>query len=131
MQSSSDHESSHPNQAMSNAAPRAPHPIVPAAQLHQPPDRLADLVTCMVDLLAELYRQPNGNAPYAADGDPRLRAAITRLQRLEGSLEELTAEATSVHQIPPRAVQETSRRPSAPSPASSDRGEWVAAGMGR
>jgi hypothetical protein len=58
MQPSSDQESSHPSRAMTNGASHARHPIVSAAELHQPPDRLADLVTCMVDLLAELYRQP-------------------------------------------------------------------------
>jgi hypothetical protein len=47
MQPSSDQESSHPSRAMTNGASHARHPIVSAAELHQPPDRLADL-----------YRQP-------------------------------------------------------------------------
>jgi hypothetical protein len=115
----SDPEARHPNRATTNGASR-PRPIVPAAELQPPPDRLADLVTCMVDLLEEVCRQPTGSAPHATGADPRLRAAITRLQRLEGSLEERTAGPACVHQLPPRI----------PSPSSGDRGEWVAAGTG-
>jgi hypothetical protein len=118
MQPHSDHQAHPTNRAMTNGASSPPRPIVPAAEPQRPSDRLADLVTCMVDLVVELYRQPTRNA---ADGDPRLRAAITRLQRLDGSLQELIAQATTVHQLPPPV----------PSPGSGDRGEWVAAGMAR
>jgi hypothetical protein len=115
----SHHQASHTNGATANGGSRPPHPIVPTAERQPPPDRLADLVTCMVDLVEELSRQPTGSAPNAAGADPRLRAAITRLQRLKGSLQEPTAEPASVHQLPPRI----------PSPSSGDRGEWVEAGM--
>ena len=80
---------------------------------------MADLVTRMVELLVEVYGQPVGDVPYTAGDDPRLRAAITRLRRLEGSVEEPGTQATSVHQL----------RPSVPSADSCDRGEWVAAGV--
>ena len=75
----SDHEASHTTGASANGAFRPLHPIVPTATGQEPPDRLADLATCMVDLLEELG------------------------------------------QVPSRV----------PSPSSGDRGEWVAAGMGR
>jgi hypothetical protein len=120
MQPPSDREPSHPSQAMANGAARASHATVPAAELHQP-DQTADLVTRMVDLLIELYSQPPENAPHTTGDDPRLRAAITRLHRLEDSLQQLTTDATPVHQAPPTA----------PSPDSGDRGEWVEAGMPR
>jgi hypothetical protein len=119
MQPSNDREAHHPDRAMTNGVSRAPHPAVLAAEPDLPPDRIADLVTSIVDLVVELYRQPTGSAPSAAGDDPRLRAAITRLQRLEGSLGELTAEAPSAERLPPRV----------PSPSSSDRGEWVESGM--
>ena len=119
MQPPNDREASHPDRAMTNGVARGPGPTVLAAESHQSPDRIADLVTSIVDLVVELYRQPTGNAPSAAADDPRLRAAITRLRRLEGSLEELTAEATSARRLPPRA----------PAASSSDRGEWVESGM--
>jgi hypothetical protein len=96
-----------------------PHPSVPTAERQPPPDRLADLVTSMVDLLEELYPQPTGSAPHATGADPRLRAAITRLKQLEGSVQTPAAEPASVHRLPARA----------PSPNSGDRGEWVEAGM--
>jgi hypothetical protein len=121
MQLSSDPKLSHPDRAMTNGVSRAPHPTVRAAELAQSPDRIADLVTRMVDLLVEVYGLPMGNAPCTAGDDPRLRAAITRLQRLEGSVEEPATEAKSVHQLPPSVA----------SGDSCDRGEWVAAGVRR
>jgi hypothetical protein len=121
MQPPSDREPTHPDPAMTNGAARASHPTVPAAELHQPPDQTADLVTRMVDLLVELYSQPTDSAPHTTRDDPHLRAAITRLHRLEDSLEQLTTDATPVRQAPPTA----------PSPDSGDRGEWVEAGMRR
>jgi hypothetical protein len=84
-----------------------------------PPDRTAELVTSVVDLLVELYRPPTGNEPSAARDDPGLRAAIARLHRLEGALEDLAAEARPARRLPP----------SVPSAGSCDRGEWVEAGM--
>jgi hypothetical protein len=119
MQPPNDREPSHTNRAITNGAPRVPHPTVPTADFDRSPDRVADLVTRMVDVLVELYGQPTENVPHIAGDDPRLRAAITRLHRLEGSLEELTAEAAAVHQLP-LTVR---------SAVSGDRGEWVAAGM--
>ena len=121
MQPPSDPEPSRPDRAMTNGVSRTLHPTVLAAELPQSTDRIVDLVTRMVDLLVEVYGQPMENAPYTAGGDPRLRAAITRLQRLEGSSEQLTAEAASVHRLPPRV----------PSADLYDRGEWVAAGVRR
>jgi hypothetical protein len=119
MQPSNDREASHPDRAMTNGVARAPHPTVLATEPDLPPDRIAELVTSVVDLLVELYRQPTGNAPSAVGDDPGLRAAITRLHRLEGSLEELAAEATPPRRVPPRV----------PSPSTYDRGEWVESGM--
>jgi hypothetical protein len=121
MQPSSDPELSHPDRAMTDGVSGALHPTVRAAELAQSPDRVADLVTRMVELLVEVYGQPMGDVPYTAGDDPRLRAAITRLQRLEGSVEEPARQAKSVHQL----------RPSVPSADSCDRGEWVAAGARR
>jgi hypothetical protein len=119
MQPSNDPEPSHPDRATTNGVARAQHPTVLATEPHLPPDRIAELVTSVVDLLVELYSQPTGNAPSAAGDDPGLRAAITRLHRLEDSLEELTAAATPARRLPP----------SVPSCGSGDRGEWVESGM--
>jgi hypothetical protein len=119
MQPSNDREANDPDRAMTTGVSRAPHPPVLAAEPKQPPDRIADLVTSIVDLVVELYGQPTGSAPSAAGDDPRLRAAITRLRRVEGSLEELTAEPPSADRHPARV----------PSSSSSDRGEWVESGV--
>jgi hypothetical protein len=121
MQPSSDGKASHPYRAMTNEVTRVPHPTVVAADPHQAPDLIADLVTCIGDLLVVLCRQPTGDAPYTAAEDPRVHAAITRLHQLEGSFEDLAAETTSVQRLPATV----------PSPGSGDRGEWVAAGMPR
>jgi hypothetical protein len=121
MQPSGDHPPSHPYRAMTNGVTRVPHPTVVSADSHRTPDRIADLVTCIVNLLVELYRQPTSDAPYAAADDPRLHAAITRLQGLEGSFEQLPEETRSVHRL----------APTIPAPDCGDRGEWVSAGMPR
>jgi hypothetical protein len=119
MQPPNDREPSHTNRAITNGASRVPHPTVATAEVDRSPDRVADLMTRMVDLLVELYAQPTENVPHTAGNDPRLRATITRLHRLEDSLEHLGVEAAAVHQLPPTV----------PSAGSGDRGEWVAAGM--
>ena len=63
--------------------------------------------------------KPAERAPHATDAEPRLRAAITRLQQLEGSVKDPPANPASTRPLPPRL----------PAPSSGDRGEWVAAGM--
>jgi hypothetical protein len=118
MQPPSDREPTHHDPAMTRATARASRPTVPAAEFQQPPDQPADLVTRMVDLLVELYSQQTENGPRATGDDPRLRAAISRLHRLEDSLEQLTTDATPVQALPTASYS-----------ASGDRGEWVEAGM--
>jgi hypothetical protein len=116
MQLSTDRGADH-DPAMSNEGPRTPS-VTGATDRHQIPERITELVTCMIDLLTELYTQPADDASSTESDDPALRAAIRRLQRLEESLRSLSGQDTSVDQVPRKAR----------SADSCDRGEWVEAG---
>jgi hypothetical protein len=116
MRLSTDRGADHDDPAMTNEGSRTP-PVAGATDRHQIPDRITELVTCMIDLLTELYTQPADGAPTTASDDPALRAAIRRLQRLEDSLRSLSGQDTSVGPGPRRARSD-----------SCDRGEWVEAG---
>jgi hypothetical protein len=69
------------------------------AECAQTPDRLADLLQCMADLLVETAKQRTDLAQHQRDNDdPRVRDAIARLYELESSLAEVGAKAAAVHQ---------------------------------
>jgi hypothetical protein len=69
------------------------------AEREQTPDRLADLLQCMADLLVETAKQRTELAQHErANDDPRVREAVARLSELESSLAEVGAKAAAVHQ---------------------------------
>jgi hypothetical protein len=72
---------------------------VPIAEREQRPDRLAELLECMADLLVEARMQRVEIAQHRGSRDPRVREAIVRLFELERSLREVGVEAASVHQL--------------------------------
>jgi hypothetical protein len=86
------------------------------------PDHLLDLVTHMADLIVEMDRQRVETVQHGAGSDPRVGEAIKRLQAVERLLEEPSAKTESANPLPARTVQ---------SAGGGERGEWVAAGMGR
>jgi hypothetical protein len=63
------------------------------------PDRLAELLECMADLLVEARLQREEIAQDLAGDDPRVREAIARLTDVERSLGDVGIEAASVHQL--------------------------------
>jgi hypothetical protein len=62
------------------------------------PDRFADLLECMADLLVEVRGQRIEMARHHGHDDPRVPRALARLAGLERSIEEVAVEAASVHQ---------------------------------
>jgi hypothetical protein len=62
------------------------------------PDRLAELLACMADLLVETRKQRAALVRHRRADDPRVLEAIRRLGDLEGSFEQVGVEAASVHQ---------------------------------
>jgi hypothetical protein len=62
------------------------------------PDRLAELLACMADLLVDTRNRRADLARRCRDDDPRVLEAIKRLGDLEASFEQVGIEAASVHQ---------------------------------
>ena len=54
-------------------------------QRRQRPDRFAELLECMADLLIETRRQRVDIAHHRRSDDPRVRDAVTRVAELERS----------------------------------------------
>ncbi len=71
-------------------------PVRTIPEREQRPDRFAELLECMADLLIETRGQ---RAHDRRSDDSRVRDAITRLAELERSLGDVGAEATTVHQL--------------------------------
>jgi glyoxylase-like metal-dependent hydrolase (beta-lactamase superfamily II) len=63
------------------------------------PDRLAEILECMADLLVEARRERAEIVPYHGSEDPRVPEALSRLTELERSLREVGTEAAAVHQL--------------------------------
>jgi hypothetical protein len=82
---------------MTDGACRPLKALVPIDEREQRPDRFAELLEHMADLLVEARRQRVEIARYRED--PRVRAAIARLSELERSLGEVGVQAASVHQL--------------------------------
>jgi hypothetical protein len=72
---------------------------VQIAEREHRPDRLAELLECLADLLVETRKQRAEIARDRDSDDPRVPEAIGRLAELEGSLGDLAVEAASVHQL--------------------------------
>lgn len=73
--------------------------LAPIAEREQKPDRFAELLECMADLLVEARKQRLELAQYRGSADQRVREAVARLAELESSLQEVGVEAASVHQL--------------------------------
>jgi hypothetical protein len=84
---------------MTGAACRPLSTPAPIAECEQRPDRFAELLECMADLLVETRRQRVEIAQHRGSEDQRVREAIARLTEMERSLEEVGVEAASVHQL--------------------------------
>ena len=84
---------------MTGAACRPLRTLAPIAEREQRPDRFAELLECMADLLVETRRQRVEIAQHRGSEDQRVREAIARLTEMERSLEEVGVEAASVHQL--------------------------------
>jgi hypothetical protein len=69
----------------------------PTAEHEQRPDRFAELLGSMADLLVEVRGQRMEMARHGPD-DPRADEAVARLAELERSIEKVAVEAASVHQ---------------------------------
>jgi hypothetical protein len=68
------------------------------AEREQRPDRFAELLECMADLLVEVHGQRMEIAVHDGPGDPRVDEVIARFAELERSIEKVGVEAASVHQ---------------------------------
>jgi hypothetical protein len=84
---------------MTDAACRPLRTAAPIDEREQRPDRLAELLELMADLLVEVRAERAEIAQYRDSYDPRVLEAIARLAELEGSLGEVGIEAASVHQL--------------------------------
>jgi hypothetical protein len=73
--------------------------LATVAECEQGPDRLAELLECMADLLVATRRQRVEIARELGSDDPRVREAVACLAELERSLEEVGVEAVSVHKL--------------------------------
>jgi hypothetical protein len=71
----------------------------PIAEREERPDRFAELLECLADLLVETRRQREDIVQHRGTDDPRVRQAIARLAGVERSLGEVGVEAASVHQL--------------------------------
>jgi len=83
---------------MTEAACRPLGTVGTIAEREQRPDRFAELLECLADLMVETRRQSVVLAPHHDSDDERVREAIARLVELEHSLGEVGFEAASVHQ---------------------------------
>jgi hypothetical protein len=74
---------------------------VPASSLERErhPDRLADLLECLADLLVGVGRQRETVAQLAGDRGPGAREALERLVWLEQAVKGTALEASSIHQL--------------------------------
>jgi hypothetical protein len=68
------------------------------AERERRPDRFAELLECIADLLVEVRVQRMEMTQNPGPDDPRGQEAIARLAELERSIEEVGIEAASVHQ---------------------------------
>ena len=84
---------------MTDAACTPLRALAPSAEHEQNPDRFAELLECMADLLVETRRQRVEIAQHLGSDEPRVRAAIARLTELERSLGEVGVEAASAHHL--------------------------------
>ena len=84
---------------MTDAACTPVRTLAPTAKREQRPDRFAELLACMADLLVETRRQHEEISQDPGTDDPRATEAITRLTEMERSLEAVGIEAASVHQV--------------------------------
>ena len=72
--------------------------LSPIADGEQHPDRLAELLECLADLLVETGRQ-RAELTQHYGSSPQAQDAIVRLAEVERSLGTVGAEAASVHQL--------------------------------
>jgi hypothetical protein len=87
------------HRAMTDASCTPLSTLTPIAAREQRPDRFAELLECVADLLVETRSQRVEIAQYRGGDDPRVREAIARLTELERSVGEVGMEAASVHQL--------------------------------
>jgi hypothetical protein len=84
---------------MTDPACRPLRTLAPIAEREQRPDRFAELLECMADLLVAAGRQRDELAQHRGSEDPRVREAIARATEMERSLRAVGVEAASVHQL--------------------------------
>ncbi len=84
---------------MTEAACQPLRTVGTIAEREQRPDRFAELLVCLADLMVETRRQHSEMAPHQDSDDERVQEAIARLIELEHSLGEVGLEAASVHQL--------------------------------
>lgn len=87
---------------MTGAACRQIATNAPIANGPYRPDRFAELLECMADLLVEARREREDMGAQQGN-DPRVPEAMARLAGLERSLGQVGAEAASVHHLLQRA----------------------------
>ena len=83
---------------MTEAACRPLPAMGTIAEREQRPDRFAELLECLADMMVETRRQCIEMAPHDGSDDERVHEAIARLIELEHSLGEVGFKAASVHQ---------------------------------
>jgi hypothetical protein len=84
---------------MTDAACTPLRMLGPIAEREQRPDRFAELLECLADLLVETRRQREEISHDPGNDDPRVTETIARLAEMERSLEAVGIEAASVHQL--------------------------------
>ena len=84
---------------MTDAACTPLRPLAPGGEDEQSPDRFAELLECMADLLVETRQQRVEMEHHRGTDDARVPAAIAHLTELERSLGEVAVEAASAHQL--------------------------------
>jgi hypothetical protein len=72
--------------------------LTPMGGPEQRPDRLAELLECLADLMVEARRGRLALTQHESSDDPRVLRAIDRLSELERRVADVGAEAALVHQ---------------------------------
>ena len=72
--------------------------LVPPSERETRPDRLAELLECLADLVVETERCRAALEHLPTRADERVRTSIADLERLQIDLHDVSVEAASVHQ---------------------------------
>ncbi len=72
--------------------------LVPPSAREEQPDRLAELLECLADLVVEAHRCRGVLERLPSCADQRVQDSIAHLEQLERNLRAVGVEAASVHQ---------------------------------